>query len=281
MAKERLLPVNFMMNQISIGRRSEQMNTTWMIRNDGKAFPCGQHIHTSFKNVEEALFAAEWLYANTLHEESRQLVLETVAAWVTSVSVDGDVISNAFNSILQKPECPLSQEFVKAHVEEIKALSTEKLDLATLYGEVAAELNQEFLRASYGGMYHTDASSKKMFFCISSIGFGWYKIMHNFVASADFPIECMIIVWNNESAGAGNKLSLRLPTKTFLSERPIQLVPLRKLKGGVMAREIFAHLSYGSSLRHISWDLEIGANELANTLAVISDWENQSVIESN
>ncbi len=242
------------------------MNAAWMIRNDGKAFPCVQHIYANPENVDKTLLAAEWLYANTRHDESRQLVLETVAAWMTSVSVDGDVISNAPNSILQKPDCPLSQEFVKAHAEEIKALSTEKLDLATLYGEITAELNQEFLRASYGGMYYTDASSKKMFFRISSIGFDWYKIIHSFVTSSDFQIESIIIIRDEESADAENKLYLRLPKEKFLSERPIQLAPPSKLKGGVMAREVFAHLSYGSSFRHISWDMDMGASELANII---------------
>ncbi|WP_444658329.1 hypothetical protein ACRQV7_12090 [Caproiciproducens sp. R2] len=253
------------------------MNTAWMIRNDGKAFPCPQYICANPENMGETLLAAEWLYANTRHEESQQLALETIAAWITSVSVDGDVISNAPDSLFQKPDCPLSQEFVKAHAEEIKAIPTEKLDLAALCGEVAAELNQEFLRARYGGMYHTDASTKEMFFRIFSAGFDWYRIMYDFITAANFPIEFIIIVRGEESTGAESKLCLRLPAETFLAEQPIQLVPpsLSKLKGGVMIREIFAHLSYGSSLRHISWDLAIGAGALSNALTVISDWENQ------
>jgi hypothetical protein len=256
------------------------MNTAWMIRNDGKAFPCRQHICANPENIEDTLHAAEWLHANTLHEESRQLVLETVAAWMASISVDGDVISHIPDSILQKSHPPLSQEFVKAHAEEIKAIHTEKLHLTALWSEVVAELNQEFLRVQYGGVHHTDAPSKALFFRISSIGFDWYKIIHHFVTSADFPTQYIIITREKESTDKENKFYLRLPTEIVLAEQPIQLIP-SKLKGGVMAREIFAHLSHGSSLRHISWDLAIGASELTNMLMMISDWENRSRMESN
>jgi hypothetical protein len=204
------------------------------------------------------------------------------AAWMASASVDGDVVSDAPDSLLQKPGCPLSQGFVKAHAEEIKAISTENLDLIALCSEITSELNQEFLRVEHGGVHHTDSSTKEMFFRISSVGFDWYKIMYDFITAADFPIEFIVIVRGEESTGAESRLYLRLPVETFLAEQPIQLVlpSLSKLKGGVMVREIFAHLSYGNSLRHILGDLMIDARGLANPLAVISDWENQRGIES-
>lgn len=258
------------------------MNTVWMIRNDGKAFPCPQFIYANALNMEETLLAAEWMYTNTRHEESRQLARKMVAAWMASASVDGDAVSDAPDSLLQKPGCPLSQEFVKAHTEEVKAISTENLDLNALCSEIVAELNQEFLRVQHGGVHHTDSSTKELFFRISSVGFDWYKIMYDFITAADIPIEHIIIARGEESTGAESRLCLRLPIETFLSEQPIQLVPpsLSKLKGGLMVREIFAHLSYGSSLRHILGDLMIDARNLANTLTVIADWENQRRIKS-
>lgn len=258
------------------------MNTAWMIRNDGKAFPCPQFIYANALNMEETLLAAEWLYTNTRHEESRQLAREMVAAWMASASVDGDAVSDASDSLLQKPGCPLSQEFVKAHTEEVKAISTENLDLNALCSEIVAELNQEFLRVQHGGVHHTDSSTKELFFRISSVGFDWYKIMYDFIAAADLPIEFIVIIRGEESTGAKSRLYLRLPIETFLAEQPIQLVPpsLCKLKGGLMVREIFAHLSYGSSLRHILGDLMIDAKGFTNALTVISGWENQRSIES-
>jgi len=253
------------------------MNTIWMIRNDGKAFPCSQYIYANALNMEETLLAAEWLYTNTRHEESRQLAREMVAAWMASASVDDAFVSDAPDSLLQKPGCPLSQEFVKAHTEEVKAIPTENLDLNALCSEIVAELNQEFLRVQHGGVHHMGSSTKEMFFRISSVGFDWYNIMYNFITVADLPIEFIVIVRGEESTGAESRRYLRLPIETFLAE---QLPSLSKLKGGVLVREIFAHLSYGSSLRHILGDLMIDARSLANALAVISDWENQRGIES-
>lgn len=258
------------------------MNTVWMIRNDGKAFPCPQYICANALNMEETLLAAEWLYTNTRHKESRQLALEMIATWIASASVDDAVVSDAPNSLLQKAGSPLSQEFVKAYTEKFKAISTESLDLNALCSEVVTELNQEFLRVQHGGVHHTDSSTKELFFRISSVGFDWYKIMYDFIAVADLPIEFIVIIRGEESTGAKSRLYLRLPIETFLAEQPIQLVPpsLCKLKGGLMVREIFAHLSYGSSLRHILGDLMIDARGLANTLTVIADWENQRRIKS-
>lgn len=242
------------------------MNTVWMIRNDGSIFPCTQHFYANAENMEETLAAAEWLYTNTHHQESRQLALETVAAWMASVPVNGNVPSNVLNMNYPNTYITNLQAFVTEHWAEIQAIPTEKLNLTTLLGEVSAELNQEFLRARYGGMYSKDTSSREVLLYISSVGFDWYKIICSFISLADFPIEMVTIVWGEEITQAEQPLSLQLPTEKFLSEKPIRLELPQKLKGGVMTREIFAHLSGGSSLRHISWDLVISTSELANLL---------------
>lgn len=244
------------------------MNTAWMIRNDGKVFPCVQHIYANPEDVGKVLLAAQWLYDHTRHKECRQLALETIAAWMASIVVGSDGISYMPDSLLQMSDCPLSQKFVMAHAEEIKAITTVKLHLDALCSEVVTELNQEFSRVQYGGVQHTDVSSKEIFFCIFSAGFDWYNIIHDFVAAADFPIEFIIIVRDEKITGKENDFYLRLPTEIFLTEQPVQLALPSKLKGGVMVREIFAHLSYGSSLRHICCDLEISTSELANVLQI-------------
>jgi hypothetical protein len=249
-----------------------------MIRNDGKVFPCVQHIYANPENIEETLFAAEWLYANTRHEESRQLVLETVAAWMDAVSVDGNVTAHAPDAISRNPYPCLSKEFVMEHAAEIKAIPVGELHLTALCSEVTAELNQEFLRACYGGMHYTDTSSKEMFFRISSIGFDWYQIIRSFVAAADFSIERIIIVRDEESTSAEHKIYLRLPIEAVLSAQTIKLTLPNKIKGGLMMREIFAHLTDGSAFRHILWDLAISAGELANKLQIFSYWESRSLM---
>lgn len=257
------------------------MNTILMLRNDGKAFPCSQYISANPQTIGETLLTAEWLHTNTQHKESRKLVLKTVAAWIASASVDGDVIFDVPDFLLQKP-CTLSHEFIITHAAEIKAIITDitdKLDLTALCDEITAELNQEFLQTRYGGMNQTVTPSKELCFCISSVGFDWYKIMRHFIVSANFPIEYIIIIRDKEGIDADSQFYLRLPTETFLAEQPMQLIPSGKLKGGVMVREIFAHLSCGNSLHHISEDLAIDPSELTHTLTIISAWENRSPME--
>ena len=258
------------------------MNTIWMIRNDGKAFPCSQYIGANSQTIGDTLLTAEWLHTNTQHEESRKLVLKTVAAWIASSSVDSDAISDVPDFLLQKPNCTLSHEFIITHTEEIKTIITDitgKLDLAALCNAVTAELNQEFLQTRYGGMNQTVTSSKELCFCISSVGFDWYKIMRHFIVSANFSIEYIIIIRDKEDIDADSQFYLRLPTETFLAEQPMQLISSGKLKGGVMVREIFSHLSCGNSLHHISEDLAIDPSELTHALTIIRDWENRSPME--
>lgn len=249
--------------------------TAWMIRNDGKAIACKEHIYVNPKNVEETLYAAQWLYENTRHPEMRQLALETVAAWAASVSDDENMISHVLEVISGNSYTFLSQEFVTEHAEEIKRISTEELYLTALCNEVAAELNQEFLRAYYGGLILTEISSKAMVFHISSVGFDWYKIIHSFVSSVDFFIEEIILVWDEEVTETENKFYLRLPVEAFLLTKTIPLIPENKPKGGVMTREIFAHLMDGSSLRHILWDIEISGDEFGDKLQLFSSWESR------
>lgn len=254
------------------------MHNVWMIRNDGKVFPCAQHIYANPKNLEETLFASQWLYVHTRHNESRQLALETIAAWLASVSVDGSITSNVLNTISQESYRFLLQDFVKEYATEIKSIPTGKLNLTSLCYEVTAELNQEFLRVCYGEMSQTEISSKELSFFISSIGFDWYKIIRYFVSSANFQVEHIAIVRDDIDTDAKNKFYLRLPTEKFLSEKPIKLTPQNKIKGGVMAREIFAHLSCSNALRHILGDLSVSDKELKKILEVFSSLEKRRIM---
>ena len=57
--------------------------TAWMLRRDGTAFPCQCHYYGNADpaEVEETLYAAEWLYDATRSEETRQLCLDLIAAY--------------------------------------------------------------------------------------------------------------------------------------------------------------------------------------------------------
>ena len=52
--------------------------TAWMLRRDGIAFPCQWHYYGNADpaEVEETLYAAEWLYDATQSEETRRRCLD-------------------------------------------------------------------------------------------------------------------------------------------------------------------------------------------------------------
>lgn len=224
------------------------MNSAWMIRNDGKAITCVQHVYANPENVEETLFAAEWLYVNTRHEETRRLVLETVTAWATSIS-DGDIISGAQKAIAQKPYLFLSREFVATHKEEIRSCSVDALLLPALCKEITAELNQEFLRARYGGMYNTTSDCKEIYFRISSIGFEWKEIICRFLTETKLPLEMIHIVRDEESTGALEAVYLVLPPEDFFASQIELKTPVFYHKG--RQKIIFRELEKGASLRQL------------------------------
>lgn len=224
------------------------MNNAWMIRNDGKAIACMQHIYANTDNIEETLFAAEWLYVNTRHEETRRLVLETVTAWASSIS-DEDIVSGAQKVIAQRPYRFLSLEFVATHEEEIRRCCVNELLLPALCKEVAAELNQEFLRTRYGGLYNTTAGCKEIYFRISSIGFEWKDIICRFLTETKLPLEMIHIVRDEESTGALDAVYLALPPEEFFASQIELKAPAFYNKGRqkVISRE----LEQGASLRQL------------------------------
>ena len=63
--------------------------TAWMLRRDGIAFPCQWHYYgsTDPAEVEETLYAAEWLYDATQSEEIRQLCLDLIAAYGVAAAI--------------------------------------------------------------------------------------------------------------------------------------------------------------------------------------------------
>lgn len=245
------------------------MDTAWMIRNDGKAIPVIQHIYADVKEPEETLAAAEWLYQNTKNKSTKELVLESIALWGSSKVKAGekDVVHGIMREIEAKPYRFLSKEFIRSVASGLKNTAFEGLDKNILYEEVKRELNQEFLRARYGGIYHTHSGSKDMVFRISSLCFNWYGIICAFLDRASFPIETITIIRDEESTGVIDgyyKTSLeeadcyrRLPYTVFQRER--ESFARKKENFTLKAEEevninqnIAKELGYGKSFRDVS-----------------------------
>ena len=199
------------------------MNTAWMIRNDGTAFPCVCHTYGNWdvQVIEETLAAAQWLYEHTKKSAVRELCMELIYIWAERFQTPGtDIVETIDRIIDSRPYRFLSKEFISAHAGELNAPVFE-YSLESLNEELNLELNQEFLRARYGGLYDTDPASREMFFRISSAGFDWYPLICDFVEKADFPIESITIVRDAEGAGGENR-----PYRTLSGESIYRKLPL-------------------------------------------------------
>lgn len=180
------------------------MNNAYMIRSDGKAFPVTVHPYgnTDIAEIEETLAASEWLYSHTADTSSKKSVLDLWASYAKYL--DPDVTPQEMTDTLKyhlkrlpyhivNPSFIDSLNFVDAHVYA---------DIAAINFAVNDSLNQEFLRARYGGMYDTSSGSKSMYFRISSTGFNWFPIIWDFVYSSRNQISDVTIVKDPESTGA-------------------------------------------------------------------------------
>lgn len=205
------------------------MKTAWMIRNDGAVFPCVCHTYGSWDvgDIEETLSAAEWLYGHTSKQAAKTACMELIAAWAVECSGDDtDIVSSVFKEIDSRPYRFLTKEFIASHADELKCPSAE-YTLESLNEDVNIELNQEFLRARYGGLYDTDYDVQDMFFRVSSAGFDWYPIICKFVEESPYVIQTVTVVRDAESTGGNNRvyenlsrqgIYLRCPLNDFLRD---------------------------------------------------------------
>lgn len=171
----------------------------WMIRNDGKAIPCVQHIYAGKNEIDETLYAAEWLYKNTLDNDPRMLVLSLIKSYGISLNEE-DYFKAILRDIQKKPYIFLTSDFINSIKDRLKYAKT--ADVIKLNKNIENALNQEFTRARYGGLYNTDKNSRDMYFRISSHNFDWFDIIYDFVGQHSEIIESVTIVRDEESTGA-------------------------------------------------------------------------------
>ena len=178
------------------------MYNAYMIRNDGKEIPVKVHPYGNPKDVEETLYASQWLYRNTKHEDVKRTVLMLLRAFAyEELGVTEGVLDELKEWIKTFKYVVLTEEFLD-EIPELDDIPLEHLDeLNTL---VCHELNQEFLRARLGGYVNSSASSKEMVFRISSIGFDWFNIIYMFVHDHKRDIETVTIAKDEESTGYEN-----------------------------------------------------------------------------
>lgn len=172
-------------------------HTAFMLRRDGTAIPCIQHIYTG-DCVDETLYAAQWLYLHTLNWQTKAACLSLIKSYAVSLGKD-DFISALLADIKEKPYVFLTVDFVNSVSESLKKSHTD--DIEKLCAKIADLLNREFLRTRYGGLYYTKINCRDMYFRISSTDFNWEDIMRDFVNNHKNIIDTVTVVYDEESTG--------------------------------------------------------------------------------
>lgn len=178
----------------------EAVENAYMIRNDGKPFRMLQHVYGNYDEVEETLYAAEWLYSATNKSTTRTLIANFIASWGYELNPDNDVVENILDAIDSRPYKFLTKDFVLSLADRLRDGEVDT-DVQSLNCLVVDELNQEFLRARYGGMYNSTAGNKEMVFRVSSTRFNWFNIIFEFVYNRRGSISSVTVVKDEESTG--------------------------------------------------------------------------------
>ena len=210
------------------------MNTAWMIRNDGKAFPVDHHIYADPEDPDDILRVAEWLHKHLEDERIHLPIIRLFTMWALEQDRDRPVVKTLLEYASENVGFFASEGYIEEISEQLSYMEDRikhqaKQNINDYYNLVLSELNQDFLRARYGGMYETEKGCKDMIFRISSGGFDWYPIIARFVYKHDRMIETVSIVRDAESTGMknrpypamdGKRLYDKMPLTDFLNENP-------------------------------------------------------------
>lgn len=205
------------------------MNNAYMIRQDGEAYPVKIHLYGSPDAYEETAWAAEWLYNHTTEDYTKEECLKIIHSWILNdVSTEFDK-QEILDYIDDLGYLVVSKDFINKHFEDIKDANDINDDIQSLNEEVNYLLNQEFLRARYGGRLDTQKGSREMVFRVSSSGFNWFNVIWEFVYNHKNEIDSVTICKDLESTGKedfyrhNGKEFNKMPVDEFiaLSGRPI------------------------------------------------------------
>lgn len=178
----------------------EAVENAYMIRNDGKSFKMLQHVYGNKEEIEETLAAAEWLYDATNKQKTRESIISLIASWGYALNPHQSIVDNIHDAIKSRPYKFLSNEFINRISNNIIHADIQD-DVDALNDLVVDELNQEFLRARYGGMYNSTVGNHEMIFRVSSTHFNWFNIIFMFVYDRKSSITSVTVVKDEEATG--------------------------------------------------------------------------------
>lgn len=174
-------------------------STAWMIRRDGRAFPCSCHYYGDGDDVEQTLYAAEWLYKHTTQNATKRLILNLISLYGESLDYPGDTVRKLLLDTEDKDYNFLTADFVLDVAELLPTQANGAIQ--DLNEAVIKALNDEFLRARLGGMYDTVEDCRDMFFRVSGSGFDWTAVIKRFVRENAVRIDNITVLWDYESTG--------------------------------------------------------------------------------
>ena len=179
---------------------TEHLQGAYMIRSDGKVIKVTVHPYANPDDIEETLYAGEWLYKNTLFNSVANDFLSLVHFWIET-DFDGS-FDDCFDYVSNRKYKIISLDFLNRNKDKILSSSTSKG--SSLLDAINDSLNQEFLRARYGGYLDSTSGSREMVFRVSSKNFNWFNIIYEFVYNNRNSISCVTISKDPESTGIDN-----------------------------------------------------------------------------
>ena len=181
--------------------------TAWMLRRDGTAFPCQWHYYGNADpaEVEETLYAAEWLYDATRSEETRQLCLDLIAAYGVAMRLNRNLVRNLLLAIRERPYVFLSRAFVERHAGELFYVDPDRLP--ELNAAVNRALNGEFLRVRLGGLYDTVPGNRELYFRVSGENHDRLPLIRAFAEAHAADADTVTVLWDQESTGHSEYLT--------------------------------------------------------------------------
>lgn len=188
-----------------------------MLRNDGVAIPCIQHIYANLNELDETLYAAEWLYKNTTSENTRETVLRLILSY--GLMLDGKTPVEALKKdIRNKPYVFITEDFIDSISFSITNYPSG--DISELSKNVEMMLNREFTRTRYGGIYNTLRGNQDLYFRISTDNFEWIEIFRSFIENFNRHIETVTVVRDEESTGDINTF-YKTKSDEFINKMPL------------------------------------------------------------
>lgn len=232
------------------------MYNAYMFRNDGKEIPVKVHPYGNPEDCLETLYASQWLYNNTAHKEVKDLVLTFIKTFAyEELGATENIIGELEEWISNLPYIVLTKEFLDK-IPEVEDVPIGNLD--NLNKMVCLELNQEFMRARFGGLVNTSVGSREMVFRISSNNFNWFNIIFEFVYRNRNNIGTVTIVKDEEATGYenyfykhGGEVYNNMPVDDFIMQSGNPIIEEYKIKSQT---ELSKGNSYLNSFGNINYN---------------------------